>query len=240
MKYEVYEKSLIGCIREVNYAVKKGLVLTRLENFDYLFKRELAIIGGARLRGNFIQKAVKHLLDSDYRLAKFYAKGFREIVKIHEEGYSFSKVRVQLKNLIKEAKSNHIYSGGMKLTVSDKNGVISVDISKVMDDKVSFLIKNTEDYINTYMFIVSEIGCFDETSPSYRKWFKNYLETELLKVIFGGKAEVFVESQRVVEDFYHYSGLKKTEKAKTTKAKAVKKETKGKVVAFNKKCAGYR
>ena len=203
MFYENYLVSLKGNIVSVSKAVRGGVVLTRLEEFDYLFKKELMIVEGIKNKRNILNKVINNVTNSDYRLAHFYAEAFSSIMNTIKNGYTVKGIEKQLKYFTKQASSKYICSVPLKVEVSDLNGKITVSfISK--GNKEDYTISNIQEYVRVAFCLVSTLGSIDEQDNGYREWFHSYLTKELVKVDKGYEAEPFVEKDSIAKDLKSY------------------------------------
>lgn len=219
--YENYLSSLKKNLVEVSRAVKSGVTLSRLEYFDYLFKKELSIVEGLRSQRSLLNRVINTVSDSDYRLACFYAKGFSDIMKTVEAGYSVKGIKKQFNSYIKIAESRYICSATTIVRVKDLNGKITVIIANENFEK-EFIINNIEDYIKTSLYLLSLLGSYDEDDNGCKEWVSTYLYKEFEKVATDRVAEVFIERESVAKDLKSYM-------VKNIKDKSIKSEN-GKVV----------
>lgn len=209
MNYENYLLSLRENISTVSKAVRSGVVLTRLEQFDFLFKKELSIIEGIRSKRTILNKVYNNITSIDYRLANFYAEGFSKVLKTIEEGYTVKGVSKQFKSFVRNATSKYIYSHKIKVGVNDLNGKVSLTIEKA-DSKEVYDINNMNDYIKVSLYLLSMLGSSDEKDNGYREWFNSYLSKEFNRIDSELKAEAFIEKKNVAKDLrsYMYSDIK--------------------------------
>lgn len=225
MFYETYLSSLKKNIVEVNRAVKGGVILSRLERFDYLFKKELASIEGLINRRNLLNRVVNSMSDCDYRMADFCAKGFRDIMETVKTGYTVKGVVKQYKSYIKMAESRYICTDTVIAHVTDLNGKITVTIATDSFEEVLH-ITSVEDYIKVSLRLLSILVSLEESDMGYREWFSHYLFNEFSKVEEGNPAEVFVEIKPIAKDLKSYMVGNIKEKSKS--------ENNGKVVRLVK------
>ena len=204
MNYENYVLSLKKNIMEINKAVKDGAILTRLEEFDYMFKKELAIAEGVRAKRSIVNRILNNISDVDYRTANFYAEGFSSIIKTANEGYTVKGISKQFKGFIKIANSKFICSARACAIVSDLNGKIIVKMGTEHTKAELFEISNTDDYIKTAIHLLSLLGSLEEDNDNYKTWFNEYLYNIWFSVANGCKAEPFVERKSVALDLKSY------------------------------------
>lgn len=204
MSYENYVSSLKKNIVEINRAVKGGTVLSRLENFDYLFKKELAIAEGVRSKRSLLNRIVNNVTDVDYRTANFYAEGFSSIMRTVRDGYSVKGISKQFKHFIRVANSKYICSSVVVALVSDLNGKITVKIGTEYSEEETHEINNIGDYARVALHLLSLLGSLEEENNGYRDWFNTYLMKELTRVELGYEAEPFIERESVAIDLKSY------------------------------------
>lgn len=212
MNYENYLSNLKGNIVSVNKAVKEGVVLSRLEHFDYLFKKELMIAEGIRSQRRFLNKLINNATSIDYRLACFFANGFKEMFETIEKGYSVKGLEKQYKSMIRTAYAKYICSKLFKLNVTDINGRIKLELSLSGVKTEVFEIRSMEDYISFTIYLISLLGSYDEQSNGYKEWFGFYLPKEFNKIKNNVNPEPFIERKNVAKDLNSFvsSNLKKT------------------------------
>lgn len=213
MNYKNYLLKLKSNISEVNKAVKDGVVLTRLENFDYLFKKELLSLKGLIHKRSMLNRIINNATKSDFRLALFYAKEFDDIVNVTEKGYSVKGIEKQFKSIIKYAYQKDICSSKFILKVSDINGKIKIDLRN-SSDKYEFEICNIVDYVAVSIYIVSLLGSFDERDKNFKDWFMLYLTNEYSKVEDELIPEPFIEKVKIEKDlktYMRYKDIKRTD-----------------------------
>lgn len=203
MFYEIYLASLKKNIAEINRAVKSGVILSRLERFDYLFKKELASIEGLINRRNLLNRVVNSMSDCDYRIADFCAKGFRDIMETAKTGYTVKGVSKQYKSYIKMAESRYICTDTVVAHVVDLNGKITVTIATDSFEEVLH-ISNIEDYIKVSLRLISILISLEESDMGYKEWFSKYLFNEFSKVEEGVESEVFIERKPIAKDLKSY------------------------------------
>ena len=221
MFYENYLKSLRGNISSVSKAVRGGVVLTRLEEFDYLFKKELLIVEGIRNKRPVLNKVIRNITSSDYRLAHFYAEAFSSIINTIRDGYSVKGIEKQFKYFTKQATSKYICSVNLKVNVKDLNGKITVSFSTKTNNE-DYVISNMQEYIRVAFCLVSTLGSLDETDNGFREWFHSYLSNELVKVDKGYNAEPFIERDRIAKDLKSYiNSDKKNRSFKSSDSKII-------------------
>lgn len=200
MCYALYLNNLKKCTKEVNMAVRGGVILTRLENFDYLFKKELAIAEGIRAKRNFLYKLVNNVTEFDYRLACYYAQSFKDVMDTVENGYSVKGVTKQFKCFIKNAKSKYICTKNINVGIKDINGKITVTVFEGKVEKYTFVINDIEDYVKASLYLVSLLGSLEEVSEGYRVWFSEYLAKEYKKIVNDYIPEPYIEKERITKD----------------------------------------
>lgn len=201
MDFQNYLFGLKKNISTVNKAVKGGSSLTRLERFDYLFKKELIILKGMRSKRTLLNRLVNNASNSDYRLACFYAMGFSGIMDTIENGYSVEGLRKQYTTIVKSARYNYICSKTFKVNISDRNGKIHVELTSDCFKKQEFEICSLKDYVSFSIYLVSLLGSLDEASSGFRKWFESYLAREFIKIEKGVSPKPFVEKDKVDKSF---------------------------------------
>lgn len=203
MFYENYLLSLKGNIVSVSKAVRGGVVLSRLEEFDYLFKKELMIVEGIKDKRNLLNKVINNVTNSDYRLAHFYAEAFSSIMNTINNGYTVKGISKQFKSFTRNASAKYICSVPLKVNVTDLNGKITVTFY-TKGNQEDYIINNMQEYVRVAFCLVSTLGSLDEEDNGYRKWFHSYLTNELVKVDKGYNAEPFVEKSSVAKDLKSY------------------------------------
>lgn len=212
MQYENYLNSLRRNLSEVSRAKKKGVQLSRLENFDFLFKKELARVEGLISKRGVLSKVVNSISDADYRLACFYANGISDIMDMVKSGYSVYGVKSQLKSFVKTAEAKYICRRGCRVEVSDLNGEILVTVSSYKSEN-TFCINDIYDYVKVALFTLSLVGSLDEEDGGYEAWFNTYLKGEFYKIAKGYSAEVYIEREKVAKDLKSYMLTDRVEKA---------------------------
>ena len=204
MFYENYLSNLKKNVMEVNRALKGGVVLTRLEHFDYLFKKELMIAEGIMSDKGFFKKIFNDATNIDYRLANFYARCFKEMFNTIKKGYSVSGLEKQYKSFIKVAHSKYICSKLFKVNITDNNGRIKVLLKTGSSKIEDFEIVNMQDYISFTVFLISLLGSYDEQNNGYKDWFNSYLAKEFRKINRGVNPKPFIEKVSVARDLHSY------------------------------------
>jgi len=199
MFYESYLLSLKGNLATVSKAVKSGVALSRLEEFDYLFKKELLIVEGLKDKRRFLNKVVSSITNPDYRLARFYAESFSSIMRTIQDGYTVKGIAKQFKSFTRNANMNYICSVPLKVDVADLSGKITVTFY-TKGNKEDYIIDSMQEYVRVAFCLVSTLGSIDELDNGYRKWFHSYLSNELVKVDKGYDAEPFIEKKTVAKD----------------------------------------
>lgn len=227
MKRNEYVGSLKGCIVKYNEAKKNGVVLSRLENFDYMFKRELASEMGIRQRDGGLSRLVRTVQDVDYRVACFYASVMSDLCDIQENGYSFELVSNLFKYYAKYAHSKSICRKKFYVIGEDSNNLYEITISDGIKDIFTFTISNKSECISALIAFTSMLGSKDEKESDEREWFERYLDKEFRKYPMGQEATPYVEGKKVVRNLKSY--MAKPKKAKADE-NAVGSEQK--VVAF--------
>lgn len=206
MFYENYLSRLKGNVLSINSAIRGGVILSRLEYFDYLFKKELMIVEGLRNKRNFIDRIVNNSSSCDYRIACFYAQGLSDIMRVVENGYSVQGLKNQFKTMVRVAHSKYICSKNIKVLVSDINGKIHVEVPSVGE---SCVISNMEDYIAFSIFLLSLLGSYDERDNGFKEWFGTYLAKEFYKIIHNVAPVPFVERETVAKDLKSFISIKR-------------------------------
>lgn len=223
--YENYLSSLKKNLVGVSRAINGGVSLSRLEYFDFLFKKELSIVEGLRGKRSLLSRVLNSISDSDYRLACFYAKGLSDIMKTIETGYSVKEVKKQFNSFIRIAESRYICSATTIVRIKDLNGKITIIIANENSEK-EFIISNIDDYIESALYILSLLGSYDEDDYGCKEWVRTYLYKEFNRILTGEEAEIFIERESVAKDLKSYM-------KQSIKDKSIKTE-KGKVVHIAK------
>ncbi|MGV3076358.1 hypothetical protein ACEE21_14840 [Clostridium baratii] len=204
MNYENYLSNLKGNVVAVSRAVKGGVVLSRLEHFDYLFKKELMIAEGMRSQRRLLNKLINNATSIDYRLARFFANGFKEMFETIEKGYSVKGLEKQYKSMIRTAYAKYICSKLFKINITDNNGIIRLELSLSGVRTETFEIKGMEDYISFSIYLLSLLGSYDEPDNGYKEWFGYYLPKEFNKIKNNVEPTPFIENKNVAKDLSSY------------------------------------
>lgn len=223
MNYRKYLKGISKSIHYVVDAKKNNVALSRYENFDYMFKKELAICEGIRKDRNLFARMIDSVRDLDYRLACFYAEAFSDIVDILVEGYSYDYIAWLFSELYHDAKTKGIYGKNLNIDIDDYCNEYTVEISKGNEELFSYSITNISECVGALLEFVQDLGSMGESSEDSKKWFGNYLSGELSRVLKNQEAEPYIENKNVVVNLKEYS-------KSSTKIKKI--DSKGNIIQF--------
>lgn len=231
MNYKKYVSSLKKNIVVVRKGLNEGVLLTKLEDFDYEFKKSLATLEGVTGKGSFLRKLIDNISDIDCRIANFYAEGLHSVMKLANEGYSMEKVSKQFKKFISTASNRFICSETVVSIVYDINSKIIVKIGCDYESK-KVELNGVDDYISIAIYLLSLLGSLEESNKYYKEWLNSYLSKELDNIYKGIEAEPFIEDVPVALDLNTY--LRGTGKKSTCiKPKRVYKDTDSNVICIS-------
>lgn len=194
MSYRGYLKSLGKCIRQVRESLKEDAVLSDREYLDYQFKVELIKV--AKGKGIGFKNIISYIKDTDCRVARMYACYFEEIVRIDEDGYSYSDVIDFFKRLFLESWVLGISNGRYIMQFEDKNGVLLMTMVRDGYSEAFFEVDSKETCIECLISILSFIGCDTIREQGLKDFYEEYLFQEYLRVINDEPAVVYVERSR--------------------------------------------
>lgn len=194
MSYEKYLNSIEGCIYDYRNAKRSGVVFSRFEKFDYLFKKELLVEEGVLKDAPFLRKRKLFIKSVDYRVACFYAKFFSDVMFL-ENNYSFGNIRMVVRDIVKYAYNNCICLDKFKVLFTDKNSVLYIGLIG-KNSEFALSIKGKDDVARCLLDIISILGSEDEREDVGRLWLRSYLNKEYEAVKSGGNSSMYVEGDR--------------------------------------------
>lgn len=193
MSYSKYLRGLMSSISAVGRAERNGVVLTRREKFDNLFKRELVVFEGIRGRKHPVVDSVSYVTNIDYRLANFYAKYFSKIMQMVSSGYSFKGVESLFKDMCSEAKRNYIIKSKVYLSFSDMFNTLTVSLhSSSVEDSME--ISDKSDFVSSALFLLSFLGSCDEKGMD-AEWFEDYLFDVYSSILRNERARPYLDRE---------------------------------------------
>lgn len=204
MDYKSYVKSLGGSIAQVVRAKNKGVILSRYENFDLLFKKELAISEFVRDEHNPVFNIYNNITNFDYRLARFYADAFSSLMYGVYKGYTFEGIVKEYKYLIKEAKKKSICSGKFKVISGNKNNVYNIKILNKDLFNMEYSIGNTLDLVSSSLSLISLLGSLDEEDDDFREWLGGYLYKVFDDINNNLEATPYIEKETTLKSLKSY------------------------------------
>ena len=185
MKFEKYFDGLYSCLVEVSKARKQGVVLSRRCKFDYLFKKELAILTGRRNDTTLRYKFVMNMKSIDYRIAKFYAESFYRVYEFMEEGYSNSELEDFIYEIVSVARRKGFFPQRLNVTCVDKNSKFYVVVKNNKGDKEQFIVDSQLSMVECLLSLVAFLGSLYEEDIADKKWLNKYL----FKVMYDIRTE---------------------------------------------------
>lgn len=198
MSYAKYLEGLKSSLVLVSRAKKSGVVLSRFEEFDNMFKKELAICEGLRRDHKLAFKLVSNINNVDFRVACLYAEAFSSVVDLVKDGYFFADVIGMFKDAYYTAKSKYIYAGKLSIDAKDKNSVLTIEVKSKKGYHKEYSVNTPEDMVVSFLSFVSYLGSCDEETREGESWFEEYLIIELNKIINGYKATPYVDEKKIV------------------------------------------
>lgn len=204
MKFSSYEAGLKENIKVIRKAMESGVILSRKEKFDYLFKKQYAIRVGILRKEKFLDRVFKKASDYDYRIALLYAEVFENVKEIVSEGYEYAKICYLFDDVVELAKSYSISKGKYSIDISDKNNKFIVKMFNGSEECAKFKIRNMDDMVMSYIACTSLLVGSGEVTKSSKEWFSDYLFLQYKMVTIGEKANAYFERNRVLvnlEDF---------------------------------------
>lgn len=191
MSYSKYLRGLMSSISAVSRAERSGVVLTRHEKFDNLFKRELVVYEGLRARKHPVVDKISYMTNIDYRLANFYAKYFNKIMQMVSSGYSFKGVETLFKDMCSEAKRNYIIKSRVYLSFSDMFNTLTVSLhSSSVEDSME--ISDKSDFVSSALFMLSFLGSYEEKGMD-AEWFEDYLFDVYNSILSNERAQPYLD-----------------------------------------------
>lgn len=198
MDYKLYLSGLKNSIRYVNRAVKSGVTLSRRENFDFMFKKSLAVAEGMRKPDSFLGSKIKSFQNIDYSIARFMSDYLSEAMDYVEEGYSFKDLKYFFKCMISDINGLGIGEDRYRVFFDDVNNVMEVCIY-CHKYEYTVNVSGVDSFISNFSELVSVlVKCDDE-------WIKEYLIKELTKIREGMVCKQYVEKEKVIKDLRTYS-----------------------------------
>lgn len=186
MKFEKYFSGLYPCLVEVSRVRKQGVMLSRRGMFDYLFKKELAILTGQRKDTTLRYKFVMNMKNIDYRIAKFYADSFYRLYEFIEEGYNNYDLEDFIYEIVRTARRKGFFPQKLDVTCVDKNSKFYVVIKNNKGDKETFVVDSVLSMAECVLSLVSFLGSLYEEDLDDRRWLNKYL----FKVMYDIRTEV--------------------------------------------------
>lgn len=201
MYYREYLQDVRFSLSKVNKALNDGVILSRLERFDYIFKKLLLEQEGKIVLP--IKNKLLGIFDKDYAKAKFFAKSLSSIMKTYKKGYTVKGLEEQFKEFSKGFHS--LFGVDISVFVEDLNGVITVIMCENFKDIHIMDITGMDSYINTAIGVVSFLGAYKEKDEGYKNWFSNYLEKTVNIIKNNSEVTPFIERFTVRKNLNDYS-----------------------------------
>lgn len=224
MSFKEYEIGLKDNLRVVSMARKAGVILSRKERIDYMFKRQYAISEGYTKEGKLLKSMLRHATDYDYRLAEYLAYVFSSVKAFEEDGFSFSNAELKFKHIVDLARSYSLCIGRYKILMSDKNGKFFAELYNKNKLCTKFKLGSVDDLCMSFIACASLLVGSGETSKNDREWVQDFLLKEYGKVKKGNRPEPYFDKGRVLINLEQY--------LKENKEKELKVKEDRKIISF--------
>lgn len=162
-KIDLYVRKSINCVNQVRDAMSRGAKLTDEELFDYNFKRVL--VGEYKSR---------EIVDEDFRCAYFYATNFEDLLNLKADGYSIKGIKSFISKMNISARMYKITNEFSKLSVSDLNSCVYVNISdsEILEE---FAIHNSKEFADSMIALLTYFATNSLIEGEYKDFLENYL-----------------------------------------------------------------
>lgn len=186
--FEFYCQNATMGISQVERALKKGVLLTRRENIDALFK---VYITGKTYKA---KEFTKYMDKFDKCLVKFMAYNFLRTLDLKEEGYSFRSVRKFVNDLLFRAWYDGLCKGRYKAYYSDLNGVLTVEIVQSGEVVTTYEIKDSDSLMEMCSSLIAYFSSDSETED--RKFLEDYIYVELSRYLLKKPTKVYIDKRK--------------------------------------------
>lgn len=186
--YDEYCEGIEKNITSVVNAVENGVVLTRREEFDFLFKTYVA--------GRRKESKMTNLSRCDKTLAKFYAKYFMKAIDWFDEPYTFQKVKKYVNSMLLDSYIGEISNGWYHAHYFDRDGVLFIRLMKGRRGLYEFKVECADDLVLASLALVSYIGSELEIEDSEKEFMSDYLFIEMRRLESRIPSRVYVDKRK--------------------------------------------
>lgn len=204
MNYKKYLEGLKSSISTFVKAKNNGVVLTKREEFDLMFKKELAIAEGMKKNHKPVYKFLNTVNSVDFRIAGLYAYVLSRVMYLEEEGYSVKDIMLLFKDICKIARSKYIYSEKLKVSYDDSNSEFKIVVDFKNDEFFDFPINTKDEVINSLLSFASYVCSEEENDTSYKRFLNTYLFDVLYEINKGNRAVPLVDRDTKVKVFKNF------------------------------------
>lgn len=198
--YTTYLSGLENSIIRVNeIKACNDVFLTEKEVFDYNFKREL--YRAATRERKYSEGRTAGIRDVDYRVARFFADCFHEIMVIHEsKEFSFKEIVQLAKKYCRVAFMKGITSCKYNIAAIERNGVLSLYLRRGMKRVAVMDIRGITSMAVQLVNLVAYLGTEGYVDEYYRDSLMVYMSRTLREVLKNHECRPYVDKEIRVKD----------------------------------------
>lgn len=185
--FDVYSDTSYTALLKIEKAIKKGALLTRREQIDFMFK---TCITGKKNKLKLLTSVNKF----DKTLVKFMAYYFIKTTEWGDTGYSFAEVKKFVNGMLFRAWYEGISVGKLKASYSDRDGVLSVEVHKSGETLAIYHIDSCDALLEMSISLASYIASDQESED--RPFLEDYLYLEIGRYLLRKPAKVYIDKRK--------------------------------------------